>query len=92
MPHVLHLIKDPGNALALEVLRAQAADPSTQLTVVLMHDAVRLAEPLPGQVYRLRDGHRDLPETDSSAIGAMGAIGPSELLDLIFAADSVVTW
>jgi hypothetical protein len=86
MPHVLHLIKDPGNAVALEVLRAQAADPSTRLTVVLMHDAVRLAEPLPGQVYRLRDGHRDLPATDASAIG------PSELLDLIFAADSVVTW
>jgi hypothetical protein len=86
MPHVLHLIKDPGNATALEVLRTQASDPSTQLTVVLMHDAVRLAEPLPGRVYRLRDGHRDLPATDSHAIG------PSELLDLIFVADSVVTW
>jgi hypothetical protein len=63
--------------------------------VVLMHDAVRLAEPLPGQVYRLRDGHRDLLATESSAMGAMGAmhvIGPSELLDLIFTADSVVTW
>jgi hypothetical protein len=83
---VLHLIKDPGNATALEVLRAQAADPSTRLTVVLMHDAVSLAEPLPGQIYRLRDGHRDLRATDSHAIG------PSELLDLIFAADSVVTW
>lgn len=86
MPHVLHLVKDPENATALEVLRTQAADPSVRLSVVLMHDAVRLAEPLPGQVYRLRDGHRDLPATDSHAIG------PSELLDLIFAADSVVTW
>jgi len=86
VPHVLHLIKDPGNATALEVLRTQAADPSVRLSVVLMHDAVRLAEPLPGQVYRLRDGHRDLPATNSHAIG------PSELLDLIFAADSVVTW
>ena len=86
MPHVLHLIKDPWNAMALEVVRAQASDPNTRLTVVLMHDAVRLAEPLPGHVYRLRDGHRDLPATDPDAIG------PSALLDLIFAADSVVTW
>jgi hypothetical protein len=83
---VLHLIKDPANATALEVLRAQAADPGTRLTVVLMHDAVRLAEPLPGQVYRLGDGHGDPPATGARAIG------PSELLDLIFAADSVVTW
>jgi hypothetical protein len=86
MPHVLHLIKDPANATALEVLRAQASDPGTRLTVVLMHDAVGLTEPLPGQIYRLRDGHRNLPATDSRVIG------PSELLDLIFAADSVVTW
>jgi hypothetical protein len=73
---VLHLIKDPANATALEVLRAQAADPGTRLTVVLMHDAVR----------RLGDGHGDPPATGARAIG------PSELLDLIFAADSVVTW
>jgi hypothetical protein len=86
MPHVLHLVKDPGNAVALEVLRAQAADPATRLTVVLLHDAVRLAEPLPGQVYRLGEGHRNLPADGTPAIG------PSELLDLIFAADSVVTW
>jgi hypothetical protein len=86
MPHVLHLIKDPANATALEVLRAQASDPDTRLTIVLMHDAVHLADPLPGRVYRLRDGHRDLPATASHAIGS------SELLDLIFAADSVFTW
>ena len=87
MAHVLHLIKDPGNATALEVIRAQAADPSLRLSVVLMHDALRLAEPLPGRVYRLRDGHHDLPAPSGS-----DAIGPAELLDLIFAADSIVTW
>ena len=61
MPHILHLVKDPANSTALEVIRAQAADPSVRLSVVLMQDAVRLAEPLPGRVYRLRDGHADLP-------------------------------
>jgi hypothetical protein len=85
--HVLHLVKDAGNATALEVIRAQAADPSVRISVVLMHDAVRLAEPLPGRVYRLREEHPDLP-----APAGPDAIDSAELLDLIFAADSVVTW
>jgi hypothetical protein len=87
VPHVLHLVKDPRNGTALDVIRAQAADPTVRLSIVLMHDALRLAEPLPGQVYRLRDGHPGLPAPSGS-----DAIGPAELLDLIFAADSVVTW
>lgn len=87
MAHVLHLVKNPADAAALEVIRAQAADPSMQVSVVLMHDAARLAERLPGRVYRLRDDHRDLPDS----IGP-DTIGPAELLDLVFAADSVVTW
>lgn len=87
MANVLHLIKDPGNTTALDVIRAQAADPSVRLSVVLMHDALRLAEPLPGHVYRLRDGHHDLPTPSGSE-----EIDSAELLDLIFAADSIVTW
>ena len=87
MPHILHLVKDPANATALEAIRAQAAEPGVRLSVVLMHDAARLAESLPGKVYRLLDGHADPPGTPRS-----DAIGPAELLDLIFAADSVVTW
>jgi hypothetical protein len=85
--HVLHLVKNPADAAALEVIRAQSADPSMQISVVLMHDAARLAEPLPGRVYRLRDDHPGLPEANGP-----GTIGPAELLDLVFAADSVVTW
>ena len=54
---------------------------------MLLHDAVRLAEPLPGRIYRLRDGHSDLPPQSGS-----DAIDPSELLDLIFTADSIVIW
>ena len=87
MPHVLHMVKDSGNTAALEVIRAQATEPGMRLSVVLMHDAVRLTEPLPGQVYRLREEHSDLPAPSGS-----DTIGPAELLDLIFAADSVVTW
>ena len=83
MPRILHIVKDPGNATALEVIRAQASQPDVQLSVVLMQDAVPLATELPGQVYRLQDSHSDL---------GPGTIGSAQLLDLIFAADSVVTW
>jgi len=87
MPRVLHLVKDPANAAALDVIRAQAGEPGMRLSVVLMHDAVRMTEPLPGEVYRLREEHPGLP-----APSGTDTIGPAELLDLIFAADSVVTW
>jgi hypothetical protein len=88
VPHVLHLVKDPANAAALDAIRAHAADPDIRLSVVLMQAALRLGEELPGEVYRLSDGH------DAAFAPAPGTrtIGPSELLDLIFAADSVVTW
>ena len=48
MPHVLHLVKDPTNAAALDVIRTQAVEPGMRLSVVLMHDAVRLTDELPG--------------------------------------------
>lgn len=86
MTHVLHLVKDPGNRVALEVIRAQGADATVRLTVVLMHEAVRLREPLPGSVYRL---HR---EDAPSGAAAPGSIDASALLDLIFDADTVVAW
>ena len=41
---------------------------------------------VPGRVYRLGDDHRGLPASGPDVIG------PAELLDLIFAADSVVSW
>jgi hypothetical protein len=88
VPHVLHLVKDPTNTAALDTIRAQAADPDIRLSVVLMHAARGLGAGLPGEVYRLADGH------DAPVAPAPGtrAIGPSELLDLIFTVDSVVTW
>ena len=88
MPHVLHLVKDPANLAALDAIRAQTADPEVRVSVVLMQDARGLAEPLSAAIYRLSSGDHDVP---SPAPGPR-TIGSSELLDLIFAADSVVTW
>jgi hypothetical protein len=83
MPRVLHLVKDPANRLAFDVLAAQARDPAIALAVVLLQDAAALAEPLPGEVVRLGDGASGSPYP---------AIDHGRLLDLIFAADTVVTW
>jgi hypothetical protein len=87
VPHVLHLLKDPTNLTALEVIRAQATQPGVRVSVVLLHEAHRLAGPLPGDVYRLEDAHLHGP----SAPGVI-TIGSSDLLALIFAADRVVSW
>ena len=85
MTRVLHLVKDPGNRVAIEVIRAQGADATLRLTVVLMHEAVEFREPLPGAVYRL---HR----SDAPSGAAPGTIDASALLDLVFDADTVITW
>jgi len=82
MPRILHLVKDPANRVALDVLEQQARDPGNTLVVVLLQEAARFAAPVPGEVYRIGDGAgARYPEIDHS-----------RLLDLIFAADTVVTW
>lgn len=85
MPHVLHLVKDPTNHVAIDTLARQAGDPSVTLSVVLLQEAVRLTEPLPGRVFRLdeRRGNSGSPYP---------TITHAKLLDLIFSADTVVSW
>jgi hypothetical protein len=85
--HVLHLLRDPANLTALEVIRLQAREPGLRLSTVLMQEALGLREPLPGEVYHLVLDRPGAPPGPGAR-----SIGPSELLDLIFAADSVVTW
>lgn len=87
MPRILHLLKDPGNRTARDVLATQAHDPANRLSVVLMQGAARLSDPLPGEVFRLPEGNG---RSDSDS--PYPAIDHSRLLDLIFAADTVVAW
>jgi hypothetical protein len=82
VPHILHLVKDPANPMAREVLAAQARDPANRVSVVLMQAASGLTEPLPGEVFHL----------DGSGGSPYPGIDHSRLLDLIFAADTVVAW
>jgi hypothetical protein len=85
VPHILHLLKDPRNRAALDVLAAQARDPDNRLSIVLLQDAARLDEALPGEVFRLAEGN-------GGASSPYPAIDHSRLLDLVFSADTVVTW
>jgi hypothetical protein len=85
VPRVLHLIKDPANQTPFTVLAEQARDPANTLTVVLLQQAAALREALPGQVFRLA-------EQDNGSHSPYPPIDHSRLLDLIFEADTVVTW
>ena len=87
MPHVLHLVKDPTNRTALRVITQQASDPAVRLSVVLLQKAVDLREPVPGDVYRLDEGHGTPGNGSTHRV-----ITHDALLDLIFTADTVVTW
>lgn len=82
--HVLHLLKGPPSPAALEVIARQATDPELRVSVVLLHGAVAPPCPPAARVYRLDPGPA-APPADS-------AITHAGLLDLIFAADSVVAW
>jgi hypothetical protein len=80
MPHVLHLLKSDPHTTALSVIERQSREPDTRITVVLLHGGGAPALPDGVRVRRLAEK------------GSHGDLTHSELLDLIFAADSVVSW
>jgi hypothetical protein len=82
---ILHLLTEPSNRTALDVVGRQARDPANRLTIVLLHDAAALATPLPGEVYRLAEG-------SGNGDSPYPRIDHARLLDLIFSADTVITW
>ena len=86
MPRVLHLLRDPTNRTARDVIARHAADPAVRLSVVLLEETPDFRESLPGEVYRLdadRTGSRASPHP---------SINHAQLLYLIFTADTVVAW
>ncbi len=80
MPHVLHLLKSGDSATALSVIGRQCRDPEITVTVVLLSGTHVPALPDGVTVRRLAEE------------GSEGDLTSSELLDLIFTADSVVSW
>jgi hypothetical protein len=80
MPHVLHLLKADSSPAALAVIERQSREPDTELTVVLMPGAPAPLLPARVTVHRLAEN------------GPEGSLTHSQLLDLIFQADSAVSW
>ena len=94
MLHLVHLVRDSSDPTLLDVIARQAADPAVHVSVVLLPGAGSGAGSLTGDVYRLiEDG-----TASSGSSGGAGSSGDhrsldhTQLLKLIFAADSVITW
>lgn len=83
MPRVLHLIKSPVPDHALAVIGRQSREPDTTLTVVLIQGAAAPSLPAELRVRRL-SAESPAPDPDTLTY--------SELLDLIFSADHVISW
>ena len=82
MPLVLHLLKADSDPTALNVIERQSREPGTEVTVVLIQGA---APPLPAGLRVRRLGNE-------SAAPSPDTLTYSDLLDLIFSADQVISW
>lgn len=80
MRHFLHLIVNPATPNALEAIVLQAARADTKVMVVVGPGVPTPSLPGGIEAYRLGEPDR-LPVIDHA-----------QLLELIFAADTVVTW
>jgi sulfur transfer complex TusBCD TusB component (DsrH family) len=81
---ILHILKDPENRRAIEVIRQSVGN---SVSLVLIQEAVRMTDPLPGTVFHLSE--------DAAARGVHPSSKPisyPDFLHLIFEADSVVVW
>jgi sulfur relay protein TusB/DsrH len=93
MDRILHILKEPDSALALDMIRQESQGPGEQVSVLLIQEAV--AKPLnldpKLKVYLLKEdlderGIQLPPRPDYHLVNY------SEMLDLIYEADKLVTW
>jgi len=80
MASVLHILKADSAPYALAAIERQSREPGTAVTVVLMHGKLAPTLPPGVRVYRLDE------------TSAEGHLNYSDLLDLIFSADQVISW
>ena len=94
MPHVLHLLKAPVREHALAAIQRQSREPNTTLTVVLREGTGALPLPSGVRVRRLTAPHPALSPAggEDKGEGDPEALTYAELLELIFAADQVISW
>lgn len=87
MSRILHILKEINSTEALAIIAKEAKQPSQELSIILIQEAVRLPIDLPSKIYVL--------DEDAKARGVVSKvemINYSKMLDLIFSSDSVVTW
>ena len=85
MTHLVHLVRNSTDPTLLDVIARQAADPTVRVSVVLLPGAGPGAGSLTGDVYRLI-------EDGTAESGDHRSLDHTQLLQLIFGADSVVSW
>jgi sulfur transfer complex TusBCD TusB component (DsrH family) len=86
MKKILHIIKNPDDPHAVEVIASQRKD--KEISVLLLQDAVRLEPSLPdGCLFVLEEDAAERGITPKSK-----TIGYDEMLEMILNADSVVVW
>jgi sulfur transfer complex TusBCD TusB component (DsrH family) len=84
---ILHILKEINQPEALAIIAKQAGQPSQELAVLLIQEAVRLPPDLPVKVYVLEEDARTRDVTSK-----FETISYSKMLDLIFSSNSVVVW
>jgi sulfur relay protein TusB/DsrH len=84
---ILHILKEINPSEALAVIAKQAKQPTQELSVLLIQEAVRLQPDLPAKVYVL-----DEDAQTRGVVSRFEMINYSKMLDLILSSDSVVTW
>jgi sulfur transfer complex TusBCD TusB component (DsrH family) len=82
---ILYIVRSQPDDLVKETIEKQSAE--HEINIVLIQDAVRMEESLPGHMFALED---DLQKRSLSR--NIPAIGYNELLELIFQNDRVLCW
>ncbi|MDH4318115.1 MAG: hypothetical protein OEV64_06970 [Desulfobulbaceae bacterium] len=84
---ILHLVKSPGDVLAYETADNQRRSGLDEVWILLLHDAVYTPPPSWDKLYISRD---DILARGVNTPGIQ--VDHGEIVDLLFAADTVVNW
>jgi hypothetical protein len=84
---VLHLLRNPPDDIAKEMIERHHQDHDHETTIVLVQQAVTIQDKLPGRVLALEDDLRKEP-----LLSSIPTIDYRGLLSLIFEHDRVICW
>lgn len=93
MTKILHILKEPGSPIAMEVIKQEAQNPQQEILILLIQEAVREVLSLNHtlKTYVLKEDLEDRGLT-SPPHSSYACINYQGMLDLVYQADKVVTW